>query len=288
MKNFSNKKTHDAPELDAFLNALLPLERKPVGVRFLFTEEDYMNSPSEPLDRTIPYCAAVRDAMRGTARKLRWENFSCTASAYALGVEEREPAYFDGRRSAGKGSYATVGVGRRMYKKTEYCGHRVFGVEVAELKLYTDRDPDVVIIVTEAKSAMRIAQGYAYHLDYVENIRLSGMCALCHELTAYPYETGDINLSLMCSGTRKLAQWKDEELGIGFPYPMTHQIVDGMLQTVNPLERDKAKTEIERRAQELGLSDSIEIVFGKNYDDGTQRTVADMCPCKASVRGEKC
>lgn len=284
MLNLSNEKSFDAPYLGQYLEALLPLERKPVGVKFLFTEEEYDNSPLEPLERTIPYCTAVRDAMQGKSRKLSWENFACTASAYALGIEERDSAYFDGRRSFGKGSYANLGVGRRMYKKVEYCGHRIFAVEIAELNEFNDRDPDVVIIVSEAKTAMRTSQAYAYHLGYVENIRLSGMCAVCHELTAYPYETGDINLSLMCSGTRKLAQWKEEELGLGFPYPMTRVIVDGLLKTVNPLERDKAKAAIEERAKKFHLCDSINIVYGKNYDDGSMRTSEDMCPSKASVQ----
>lgn len=281
---FDNQKKYLSEIYDTYFNVLLGLERQPVGIRFIFSEKEFEESTLEPIEGTIPYCTAVRDAMNNKHRKLKWENFACRASAYAVGVEDREKPYYNGIRSSSVGSYASIGVARRMYKNVQYCGHEAYGVEIARLSEFSDRNPSVILLVTEPKTAMRVSQGYAYNRGYINNIRLSGMCAICHELTSYPYETGDINMSLMCSGTRKLAQWKDEELGIGFPFELARDIIDGLVNTINPLERDKAKYEIEKRVKDNNLKDKINIIFGKNYDDNSMRIVSQMTPSKAAIK----
>lgn len=284
---YNNQKSYLSKLYDTYFNVLLGLERNPVGIRFMFNEKEFEESPLDSIMGTIPYCTAVRDAMNNKNRKLKWENFACKASAYAIGVEDREKSYYNGIRSSSVGSYSSIGVARRMYKNVEYCGHEVYGVEIARLSEFNNRDPNVIIIVTEPKTAMRVSQGYSYNLGYINNIRLAGMCAVCHELTSYPYETGDINMSLMCSGTRKLAQWKDEELGIGFPFELARDIIDGLVNTINPLERDKAKYEIEKRVKDNDLDDNIKIVYGKNYDDNSMRKTSQMSPSKAAIKDSK-
>lgn len=132
---------------------------------------------------------------------------------------------------------------------------------------YTE-EPDIVIIVTEPFNMMRIIQGHTYHNGQVKNIKLAGMQAICQECTSYPFEINDINISLLCAGTRMLAQWKEDELGIGMPFHKFSGIGDGIERTVNSLERNKNKKEIEKRIKENNLNNPIEIIYNKNYDDG--------------------
>ena len=266
------KKEYKAREYSNYFNTILELSRQPVGVRFLFDKKEFEKSKLNEIDGTIPYCTSVRDAMKGKGRKLRAKNFACVASAYALGMEKKQEDYTSGRRYVRMKTYKNIGVSRNLVKNVKHCEYGTYAVEVAPLDYYEENDPDVVIIVTNPFNAMRISHGYSYHHGYIEGIRFSGMCAVCHELTSYPYETRDLNMSMMCSGTRKLSQWNEDELGIAFPYEMTDSILDGMIQTINPLERDKKKKIIAEKAKENNLSDNIEIEYSKNYDDGAMRT----------------
>jgi len=120
---------------------------------------------------------------------------------------------------------------------------------------------------------MRIVQGHAYHNGQVKNIKLAGMQAICQECTSYPFETNDINISLLCAGTRLLAQWEESELGIGMPFHKFSEIVDGIEKTINPIERNKNKRIIEEKIKENKLEDQVEIIYNKNYDDGLYKGI---------------
>ena len=43
------------------------------------------------------------------------------------------------------------------------------------------------------------------------------MQALCEECTTRPFESNEVNISMLCSGTRCVAQWQKDELRIGIP-----------------------------------------------------------------------
>ena len=93
------------------------------------------------------------------------------------------------------------------------------------------------------------------------------MAAICQECTSRPYELDQINMSMMCSGTRMLAGWKKDELGIGMPYHLMEEVVEGLKNTVNPLERNKNKKEISAKLIEAGLDGQLEVIMYKNYVD---------------------
>ena len=135
-----------------------------------------------------------------------------------------------------------------------------------EVKDYNE-EPDVVIFVCKPYQAMRLSHGYAYHHGYANEIKLSGMQAICEECTSYPYENGCFNVSMMCSGTRMMAGWKDDEMGVGMPYRIFIDVLDGLIKTVNPLERNKHKKIIKEKLEKNNLSDLLDIRMNENYDD---------------------
>ena len=65
-----------------------------------------------------------------------------------------------------------------------------------------------------------------------------------------------------------LAGWGVDELGVGMPYHLFDSVVDGIKQTINPLERNKQKKKIEERIQNSHLKEEFVIEYNKNYDDG--------------------
>lgn len=141
------------------------------------------------------------------------------------------------------------------------------GIVVMPLENYKE-EPDVVIVVSKSYNIMRMLQGNAYFNGYTNNLRTVGLQAVCQDLTTYTYSTQDINISLLCPGTRLVADWQLDEIGIGVPFKKWNEVVEGVKETANPFERDKNKEAIERRLKERGL-DSSNIKFNENYDDGS-------------------
>lgn len=249
------------------LECLLDLEREIVGVRFLFSEEEFNESQFRPLKNKMSYCTTVSRATQGNNYKIRLENFACSAAANALGLYKMTPIKEFGYARLRSGTYDNLGVSRQVSKSMVYCPEGMYGLEVAPLREFVE-GPHIVIFITNPFNAMRISQGYAYFHGHVKNVQFAGMQALCQECTSYPFEMDTLNISMMCSGTRMLGRWSDSELGIGLPFHLLDSLVEGIKKTVNPLERNKRKKVIEERLQEKGLSDELSIEYDKNYDDG--------------------
>lgn len=254
------------------INTYLDLKRQIVGIKFLFNQEEFENAKGKSLISKMAYCTMIRNGMGGKKIKAKLENFACLSAAKAVGLLEVTAIDVSGKRRMDIGTYKNLCIGRSVSKDMVYCEHEIYGVNIMPLEEYGE-EPDVVIIVTEPFNMMRIVQGHAYHNGQVKNIKLAGMQAICQECTSYPFETNDINISLLCAGTRLLAQWEESELGIGMPFHKFSEIVDGIEKTINPIERNKNKRIIEEKIKENKLEDQVEIIYNKNYDDGLYKGI---------------
>ena len=56
------------------------------------------------------------------------------------------------------------------------------------------------------------------------------------------FSSNDINLSLMCKGTRKSGRFDKGEISVAFPIHMFDSIVEGIISTVNPVHTPEDKT----------------------------------------------
>ncbi|SFH65785.1 Uncharacterized conserved protein, DUF169 family [Tindallia magadiensis] len=259
-------------KLCVLFESLLSLDRKPIGVKFLLTEDDYEASTSFEYKSGMPYCTAIKNASKGSHYKMNMENSSCVAASRALGFTEISEESLSGSRHEKLGVYKNLCISRSVAKDMVYCQHRCTGVEIKPLDAFQKDEPDVVVMVTSPYNAMRIVQGYAYHFGQLKNIKMAGMCAICQECTSYPYETNSLNISMLCSGTRCVGQWSENELGIGFPYHYFESIVEGLIQTTNPMEDNKSKKKIAQRLSDHGLASSLEIKPNDNYYRGAYGT----------------
>ena len=97
---------------------------------------------------------------------------------------------------------------------------------------------------------------------------MAGMQAVCQECTSYVYERNEINLSMLCSGTRCVAQWSKEEMGVGIPFQQINDIIYGLVQTVNPMENNHDKKLIQEKLKSAGKDLEFEIEYNKNYYTG--------------------
>lgn len=249
------------------IEAYLDLERKPVGIKLFFNKEDFDKFDVPQRDRKITYCNSVQLASKGRAMKLTRENQACPNGAFALHLNPVPLPISSGKGRYSKNMYASEDIAKSIHDDMLFLKDELFGLAVMPLDLY-EEEPDIVIVVSSSYNIMRLLQGNGYFYGYTNNLRTTGLQAVCQDLTTYTYNTQDINLTLLCPGTRLVADWQIDEIGIGIPFHKWYKIVEGVKETTNPFERDDKKKEIAKRLEERNL-DSSALSFGKNYDDGS-------------------
>ncbi len=249
--------------LQETLMALLRLKRQPVGVKLAHTKEEYDAVDARELKAPLEYCVSVRSAGLGHSIKFTKENSRCVGSTRALGFEKPSQEFCNGKEGCALGLFVDPKIAEETNEQVKIISEQPYGVIVRPLRDF-ETDPDVVIVVGRAREMMRLIQGYTCTYGLQPRVRLSGNQALCIECTATPILTGEMNLSLMCSGTRHLAQWGDDEIGMGIPYERYAGTVQGVWDTVNGTEPDGRKREIREAMESLGC-DCGDMTFGTAY-----------------------
>jgi uncharacterized protein (DUF169 family) len=254
---------YDWRQAEKKLTALLGLSRRPVSVKLLKTAAEYEACDFAEPKSGLPYCTAVANAGRGRAYKLDLKHDRCAASAVALGLKPVEDYRLSGQMHLDLKVYKDLAVSHGVAADMVYCQEQNAGVAVAPLG-ESSADPDLVLVVANAKAAMRILQGYAYHYGQLKNIKMAGMCAMCQECTSYPLVYDQINVSMLCSGTRCVGRWDENELAVGIPAHFLPEVIDGIWQTVQPMESAKNKELIIKRLKGAGIKEP-ELDFKHTY-----------------------
>ncbi len=222
------------------LTASLEVDRKIVGIKFLFDKNSYENADAKPATNKIPYCVMVKLATDGFSIKATLETSGCGGGTRAIGLEEPSSEFKSGCEYNSFGIYQDLAISKNVVNNITFCKHKIYGVMVKPLELYSD-EPDVVIIITNSYNTMRIIQGYTYKFGTQTAFKLAGNQAVCSECTAYPFETNSINISMFCAGTRYLAGWKNDEIAIGLPYGKFLDTCNGVFESINGAENNKNK-----------------------------------------------
>lgn len=243
--------------------ALIESGRKLVGVKIVKSREEFEEYDAIRVAAPITYCVAVKSATLGHSIKFTADTSGCGGSTRALGLEPPTEDFFNGKSGCSLGLYSDEKISADVAVRMKLCTPDAYGVVVKPLDLF-EKEPDVVLAVVNTRNAMRIIQGYSYFYGMQENFCMSGNQAVCVEATAIPYLTGDINVSVFCSGTRFLAGWKDHEVVVGIPYARLGTVVEGIRMTVNAVEPDERKSVIASKLEDLGYSRD-EIIFGDTY-----------------------
>lgn len=238
--------------------------RKPVGVKFIKNKEEYENINIQEASHQMFFCMMVKSATVGHSLKVKKEHIYCSAGSESLGFSNPPDDVKSGKVGFERNMYETEEISSEMAKKVPYINHDVYGMIIQPLENY-DNEPDVVILFLNPYKTMRIVQSYSYKFGPMNNIHFAGMGGVCTELMARAYQYEDISISLLCSGTRFAAEWKDEEMGVAFPYSKFDIILDGIEKTSNTFEPDDKKAEIKKRMLENNVTLSENLVDGENY-----------------------
>ncbi len=244
------------------LNCSLDLKRKIVGVKFIFTKEEFDVIDVKQVNSKMSYCNTVKLASKGKSFKSNVDNFFCKASARALGLMDVNNEITSGRLYYSFRMYNSVGTAKDVQKNVTYIDHKIYAVVVMPLEKF-DIEPDVVVMIVNPYQAMRIVQGYSYSYGVAKNVKFTGNQGLCSECTATPYETNDLNISLLCANTRFAAKWSDEEMGLGVPFSMFNTVADGIMKTLDPSDPNGKKREIIERAKNQDIE--VDVNLGTSY-----------------------
>lgn len=241
-------------EYSQLLKAAVQLKREPVGIKFLYTEEDYNKTELNEPKAKMSYCKLVELAGKGHAHKSKLCHHICDGATTALALEESTPRIESGAEYFSYNLYSTQATARRM--RESICSmHRksvpVYGIVTSPLEAFAEA-PDVIIIVANPYGVMRMTQGYVYHDGIKPKIDYGAMQALCSELTVVPYETGGMNISSFCPSTRTLARWADDEMGVGIAYERFAQMVEGVLATMKTTDSKEKIDIINKMLEEQG------------------------------------
>lgn len=241
---------------------LLKMDRKAVGLKLLKTKEEYEKADAISLKAAINYCHMVAAATHGNRVKAKSEDFKCRSGARVLGIDKSDPKNAHGENWARLGMYKDAELSATVRNELVYSQEDQYGLLLAPIDQFDDF-PDVVIIAAKPYNCMRVIQGYAYHYGMPKNVNMLGNQAVCLECSARPYVIKDMNVSVLCIGTRHRAGWKDDEMAIGIPKEQFANIADGLLQTMNLMENNHNKKIIEDNLKAKGIEFSIR--YDYNY-----------------------
>lgn len=247
------------------MNCALALNKRIVGIKFLFTELDYEAADVERVKKRMHYCVMVKAAMSGTGFKATGDDLTCLGGARATGLKEADDYNKSGQHSKQLGLYRDMATAKSVRDGVSICDHHAYGIMVKPLEYYS-QEPDVVMMVSNPYNIMRVLQGYSYYYGLQSNFKMTGNQAICSEVTAAPYLTNDINVSMMCIGTRHEAGWKDDELAVAFPYNRFETITKGVMETVNIMDNNDKKKVIEEKINKNNIQE-LKIQYNHNYYD---------------------
>ena len=247
------------------LNSCVIAHGEPVGIRFLSTREDYLQSTARETIHPISYCCMVHAATRGHAIKCHSELFGCRGSKAALGMIPTPEEVLSGQNYFKLGLYKDIDTCKNMVENASRCEELAYGVEAWPLLslLQQGKVPQVVLMCTDAYGAMRALQGYSYQYGGDYRMFACGNQAVCAECTARPLHTGEPNVSFFCGGTRYRAGWKSDELMMGIPWEKFCGFAQGVLDTVNIIEPNERKQIIQQRLAQYNIP--YEMRFDFNY-----------------------
>ncbi|WP_458862748.1 DUF169 domain-containing protein [Acidaminobacterium chupaoyuni] len=244
------------------LYCALELKRRAVAVKLLRTEEEYESADAIALQKPINYCQMVAAATNGNRIKAKSESFKCRSGARVLGIDPSDPKNGHGENWARLKLYENAELSRNIREELVYLKEPAFGVLLSPIEQATET-PDVVLIAANPYNAMRITQGYAYHYGMPKSVNMIGNQAVCLECTARPHALQDMNISLLCIGTRHRAGWADDEMAVGIPAAQFAKVVDGLMNTLNQMENDHNKAVIEKKLKAKNIV--FPIRYGYNY-----------------------
>ena len=225
----------------------LNLETDPVAVTFAGPQAPGGGSTKEK----ISVCQALKRASGGEAVVISRETCGCPGGLVSLGLGQTPP---EGKEKL---------VNFLISKEKVYCSRTALyrsqqtvlppvgvGSQVSFSPLSkADALPDVVVFIGKPGSLHHLLSFAGYWEGGSMKAELSGPA--CRTGVAYPVVTGEIGVSLLDFGARRLAGFPEDHLLVAVPLHRMIGVISALDQGVGG-EREQKRESIEREIDELG------------------------------------
>jgi uncharacterized protein (DUF169 family) len=230
----------------------LKLDTDPIAVTFAGAPAAGTPSPQGK----VSVCQALKKASQGEAVTITAETCGCPGGLTSLGLGQMPP---QGRERL---------VDFLVKKEKVYCSRLAIyrgqqsvppplgmasHVSFSPLSRAATL-PDIVVFIGKPGSLHHLVGFAGYWEGGSLKAELSGPA--CRTGITYPAVTGEIGLSLLDFGARRLAGFAEEDLLVGIPFHRMMGILAALEQGVDREGREKGET-IERQIDELGKVEPV-------------------------------
>jgi uncharacterized protein (DUF169 family) len=213
-------------ELSSKLKTLLNLKGSPVAVK-LVSDKSEIPADVPELKEKLRHCEMVQKARQGDVFYAIKEQHACAGGAGALGVMETPEKIKTGEFYFGLGRFKTLESAKKTMEAVPRTGKHFMASMYAPLEK-ADFEPDVIVVLGNPKQLLKIAQSNIYRDGGRNNVSFSGIQSVCADAVAQPYNTGEMNATFGCDGSRKYAKIADEELIVGIPVAKLAGLVEAL------------------------------------------------------------
>jgi len=191
----------------------LGLEKSPVAIKFVLREEDIPEGINK-LDDKLRHCELVQKASQGDIFYATAEEELCKGGSAAVGLEEPPEKIKTGEFYYELGRFSSIGAARRTMEQVPKIDPMMYALVYAPLEK-ANFDPDVIVIIANPAQAMKLSQALVYTLGVRVESDFAGIQSICADATAGPFLRRKPNMTLGCSGSRKFADIKEDEVIVG-------------------------------------------------------------------------
>jgi len=200
-------------ELSMKIKDKLGLEKSPVAIKLVLKEDDIPKEITK-IEENKRHCEMVQKAAQGETFYATVEQQACKGGAGAIGLMEPPEKVKSGEMYYSLGRFSSLGSAKRTVDAIPKIDPIMKAIAYAPLET-APYDPDVVVIICNPKQAMQLAQAMVYTLGGRFEADFAGIQSICGDAVAGPYTTKRPNITLGCSGSRKFADIKPDEVIVG-------------------------------------------------------------------------
>lgn len=218
--------TTKRPDLSIFNK--FDFEKKPVGVKFLFTKPDRIGQ----LDKILDFCEMLVEAQEGNSFYASKENFTCIGP-FILGMTENNPVFESGEVGPRLEVFKEARANRRVYQLIPKLDRDTVNyVAFSPLDQLTF-EPDVLIIMANTSQAEILLRAMSYTSGKMWCSKGTPVIG-CAWLYLYPFTSGELNFTVTGFGfgmkSRRL--FPEGQILMSIPWDLLPSMVEN-LQDMN-------------------------------------------------------
>ncbi|WP_406678338.1 DUF169 domain-containing protein [Neomoorella carbonis] len=206
----------DNQQLASIYKDILALRWEPVAVRLLRPGEAIPAGVTEPT-ATLRHCQAIIAARRGWSLYMPPRRHACPDGAAIMGLIPMPPKLQSGELYLLFKKLPTLECARKMIVVRPCFPAGSYEATMVAPLSKANFEADVVIFTLWPEQAMWLCCAQSYNSGERQSFNTSGYNSTCADLTVQPMQTGKMNISFGCYGSRAASDISDFELYLSLP-----------------------------------------------------------------------